>query len=69
VDEILEEGGLVGSSIGSRYYDLLANREDIFFWQLTFFIPVSFDVPVSIYVFGVVVFVTGDFDLLETPLR
>jgi hypothetical protein len=36
VDEILEEGGLVGSSIGSRYYDLLANRTDIFSGNLRF---------------------------------
>lgn len=37
--------------------------------QLTPVIPVLLDIPVGIRIFGVVLLVTGDFDLLETPLR
>lgn len=35
---------------------------------LTLLIPVSFNVPVSVNILGIIVLVTGDFNLLETPL-
>lgn len=35
---------------------------------LTLLIPVSFNIPVSVNILGIIVLVTGDFNLLETPL-
>lgn len=37
-------------------------------YLLTLLIPVSLNVPVSVNILWVVVLVTGDFNLLETPL-
>jgi hypothetical protein len=53
VDEVMEEGRLVNASLSRR----------------KLVVPMSFDVPVSVGIAGVVLLGASNLNLLETPLR